>query len=63
MDGLSEPEIQHFSGHKTSLMVRRYCTRGAKRHAVAIAKRDAFVAKEFAHSRGTSRKQYPHNMA
>jgi integrase len=55
--GLSEAEVQHFSGHKTSAMVRRYCVRGAERHRAAIAKRDAFVAERLANSQGGSRKQ------
>ena len=40
--------MQHFTGHKTWWMVRRYCVRHADRHRAAVVKRDADLAKRFA---------------
>lgn len=55
--GLTEAEVQHFSGHKTSPMVQRYHVKNADRHRAAIRKRDEYFEKRGADSRGGRRRQ------
>ncbi len=43
--GLTEAEVQAFSGHKTSVMVQRYHLKSAERHRAAIRKRDDYFEK------------------
>jgi integrase len=54
--GLSEAEVQHFSGHKTSPMVQRYHVKNADRHRESIRKRDEYFAqRRLADNRGDFR--------
>jgi integrase len=50
--GLSDAEAMDFTGHRTASMLHRYRAKTAKRHAASVAKRDAYLEKQFAHISG-----------